>query len=170
MITVKLMELPYYKNDNFREIQPCSEKSGHKMEDVGNLTFVNRISFQLSNLCNYTTIHKACPLSQCKEKIILPSKVVYETIAKVLELNYCGIFGFHIYNEPMMDPRLFMFISYAKEMCPDSKILICTNGFMLNQQMMIELEDIGVDTLNVSAYSVSEYNRLLELETNSHIK
>lgn len=162
---MNLNDLPIYKNDCFEELTPYPESSGDKNEGVGNLKFVRRISFQLSNLCNYTMIHKKCPLSQCTEKIILPSKVVYSTIDEVSEFNYNGIFGFHIYNEPMMDPRLFLLISYVKKMCPKACALICTNGYMLNQQMMVELEEIGVDSLNVSAYSISEYNRLVELES-----
>jgi phosphatidylglycerophosphate synthase len=46
------------------------------------------------------------------------------------ESGFDGVIAFHIYNEPLIDPRLFSFIEYARRICPQGRILILTNGFL----------------------------------------
>ena len=125
---------------------------------------MNRISFELSNLCNYAPFHKKCPLHNVKEKIILPSKIVYKTINELAEIKYKGYINFHKYNEPLIDPRLFSFIQYAKTKCPESQVRLLTNGYYLNQTMVDELVELEVSMLDVSAYSKPEYERLKSLK------
>ena len=114
---MKLTDFKIYRNENYYDSTP--RNIAVDIDNVDNNIFlVNRVSFQLSNLCNYTDIHKACPLSLCRGKEILPSTVVHKTIDELAEFDYSGLIGFHIYNEPMIDPRLFLFISYAKKRLP----------------------------------------------------
>lgn len=124
---------------------------------------IRRISFELSNICNYSTIHKKCPLSQKKDKIVLAADVVQKTLTELGLIHYYGVIAFHIYNEPLIDPRLFDFIKYARNACPDAKILILTNGYYLDQTIADELSGLGVWIIAVSAYSKSEYARLTKL-------
>lgn len=126
---------------------------------------VRRISFEISNTCNLASAHKLCPVNQCKEKIYLSSKVVEKTIDELSQIKYNGTISFHIYNEPLIDPRLFYFIRYAKNKCPDSKIYILSNGQNLSQYLVEELEYAGVWMLVVSAYSVNDFNRLKNIKT-----
>lgn len=125
---------------------------------------VKRVTFGLSNICCYSMFHKKCPLYRQKDKTVLPSKIVYKTIDELAEIDYEGIFVFHFYNEPLIDPRLFSFINYAKTHCPSSKIFILSNGFYLTQQMADELAQLGVWILAVSSYSKAEHMRLVGLD------
>ena len=168
-----LSELKALKNDKFKDFEINQQKiqNSQIIQDTNNIEitktnmrFVKRISFQLSNLCNYSIIHKKCPVSSNKDKIILPSNIFYKTINEISEYEYKGVLSFHVYNEPLIDPRLFMFIKYAKEKCPDSVIFITSNGYYLNQTMLDELKDIGVDAIFISAYSKVEYERLISLQ------
>jgi len=126
--------------------------------DIFNLT--TRITFELSNICNYSLFHKKCPLFLENEKIILPSKIVYAVLDELGRYNYKGQIAYHNYNEPLIDPRLFKFIEHSKIKCPDSEIYFSTNGFYLNQIMVDELIEIGLNRLHISAYSKNEYKRL----------
>jgi GTP 3',8-cyclase len=126
---------------------------------------IKRISFQLSNLCNYSPVHKKCPLHQEVSRHILPSSLVLNTLDEISEINYSGIIAFHIYNEPLIDPRLFSFIDETRNRCPNAKIYILTNGYYLNQVMIEELTQRGIWLLWASAYSKEEFSRLSNYRT-----
>lgn len=126
---------------------------------------IRRISFELSNICNYSYLHKKCPTSCMKTKIILPSEVVYKTIDELAEIGFDGVIAFHRYNEPLIDPRLFMFIEYVNKKLPEAKILILTNGFYLTQDMLNALEKYKLWCIVVSSYSLKEHERISNLNT-----
>ena len=126
---------------------------------------VQRISFELSNLCNYSHCHKKCPASRVVTPKSLPAAVVRKSLLELSSIAYSGVIAFHRYNEPLADPRLFSFIQMARETCPRSKILILTNGFFLTQQLADELETLGIWILAVSAYSKNEFTRLSGIQT-----
>lgn len=127
--------------------------------------FTNRVSIELSNICNYATIHTKCPLNKSiKEKNILPLKIVEKVLDELALYNFSGTISFHTYNEPLMDPRLFYIISLAKEKCPKCKIYILSNGFYFNQTIANDLISVGADRIDITAYSKSEYERLLKIK------
>lgn len=128
---------------------------------------MRRISFELSNMCVYSHIHKRCPTAWEKEKIILPSSIVKNVIDELSKIDYTGVIAFHIDNEPLIDPRLFTFINYATEKCPNCKVHILTNGFYLNQTMAEELCDAKVWLIMTSAYDIEEFKRLKSLKVNT---
>ncbi|WP_024832487.1 SPASM domain-containing protein [Ruminiclostridium josui] len=137
-----------------------------KIEDMESTSIyrqMRRISFELSNMCVYSYIHKRCPTAWEKQKVILSAKVVYKVIDELSRIDYRGVIAFHIDNEPMIDPRLFKFLDYAAEKCTNAKTHILTNGFYLNQIMIDELYEAKLWLLMASAYSMEEYKRLCSL-------
>jgi MoaA/NifB/PqqE/SkfB family radical SAM enzyme len=128
--------------------------------------YTNKVSIELSNLCNYSMIHKKCPINKIKTPIILPSKIVYSIIDTLKKFSFSEKIAFHTYNEPLIDPRLFKFIEVARESCPSCEIYICTNGYYLNQVMAEELSIVGVNKIHVSAYSNREFERLSKININ----
>lgn len=128
------------------------------------LTHTSRVTFELSNLCNYSKIHKKCPLNLSQEPTILPRRIVFDVLDYLAKHDFAGQVAFHNYCEPLIDPRLFEFIGYARRRCSRSDIYICTNGFYLNQTMADELVSAGVTSIRVSAYSQSEFERLSKIK------
>lgn len=122
------------------------------------LSHTVRISFELSNRCNYAPFHKRCPLNTAKETIILSSKIVRKVFDSLG--GWAGIVAFHTYNEPLIDPRLFTFI----EMARGNYIYILTNGYYLNQSLAQELEEAGAKAIETTAYSESEMLRLSKIK------
>lgn len=125
---------------------------------------ISEVAIMLSNLCNYALIHPQCPANHVNAKEIMPGYKVYQIIDELAQDGYAGSICFHIYNEPTMDPRLFMFIQYAKKQMPDCKVRIYSNGYYLNQIMIEEFYDIGADILTTTGYGVKEYERLVDLD------
>ena len=124
----------------------------------------NRVSIELSNLCNYSTFHKKCPLSFEVNTRILPAKIVTGVLDILHKYHFKGTIAFHTFNEPLIDPRLFKFIEYAKNSCPDCSIYFSTNGFYLDQNLADELVECGLTRLHISAYSPKDYERLSKIK------
>lgn len=129
-----------------------------------------RACFELANICNYSTVHKKCPLSLPQKPVILPMKVVFNALAVMKKYSYKGEICFHTYSEPLIDPRLFWLIKCSLEACPGATIFLWTNGFYFTQTILDELVEFGVKKIRVSCYSNKEYKRISELKTTIDFK
>ena len=127
-----------------------------------NFRFVRRVGIELSNVCNYTNIHKLCPLHKLKEpNRLLEMDTIRKIFRELSSYGFSGEIGFNIYNEPLMDPRLFSILALAKESCPDSHLSLNTNGYALDQVLIDELDRLGVSLVFISAYFKHEYARFV---------
>lgn len=161
--------LGYYENEKCALYQLEKEKAvilgKEKFLKTRNLyESITEVAIMLSNLCNYASIHSKCPASLVTKKQIMPSKIVYRILDELAASEFSGTVCFHIYNEPLIDPRLFMFIGYTKKVMPKSTVRIYSNGYYLNETMFEELEGIGADVLVTTGYGKSEYERLIDLD------
>lgn len=117
------------------------------------------VSLELSNLCQYAWFHKKCPLHLemespfvVKKPEILPATIVYRVLDMLARHSYSGSIRFHQYNEPLIDPRLFEFVRYARRACPESAVVIWTNGHYLTEVLASELLEAGVSQILVTPY------------------
>lgn len=136
----------------------------------GIFRLTKRITIELSNLCNYAVIHKDCPAGQRKKITIIPEHIFRSVLNTCEKYDFRGIISFHMYNEPLTDPRLFMFMDLIKTQMPGIKMFIVTNGWYLDQNMAAELEAHGLDYLHISAYSKTEYLRFKKLRFNIPVR
>jgi MoaA/NifB/PqqE/SkfB family radical SAM enzyme len=148
-------------------INKIDRESGFAMAtSSGNvLSMTRRVSFELSNLCNLAHCHKKCPLSLVQRPVILPTRIIMNVLATLHKHDFSGSVAFHTYNEPLIDPRLFMLISMVKEKCPKANIFISSNGYYLDQNLLNELTAAGVSEYHISAYSPHDFKRLSALST-----
>jgi len=117
------------------------------------ITKVEDFRIQLSNVCNMN--HKKCPVSVYTERKHLPLKYVTQIIYELSELGYVGSIGFHCYNEPTIDPRLYYIMNYTRKMLPRSTIIIWTNGKILTKELLLDFSEIGNIKYFVSRYDNS---------------
>lgn len=124
--------------------------------------YIRYVSFEMSNICNFSSVHKKCPLSCQKEKIILPYSIVVKTMASLKENGFKGEIGFHCYNEPTSDPRLYLLLKEAREIFQtDVKLFILSNGYFVNQEFLNEIWDLfAVERVTISAYSDHDLERV----------
>lgn len=115
-----------------------------------------RISIELSNLCNLSKVHKSCPLSLVTQKEILPLHIIKDIIETCKKYSFKGFIAFHTYNEPLIDPRLFYLINKFVEI--ETKPIICTNGYYLNENLIRELYDVGIVKIHISCYTKEDYD------------
>ncbi len=127
------------------------------------LEHTQRITLQLSSLCNYARQHSQCPAHHCKERHILPSAIVRDVIDTAAEWGWdkqgATRLAWHIYNEPMIDPRLSEFVCYARSKLPATGIILWTNGWYLTPDILEHLIDAGVNCWRLTAYSREDRER-----------
>lgn len=128
------------------------------------------VSLELSNSCSHAWLHEKCPLHSemlgpgvNKEPKTLPIAIVRKVLETLGEYEYNGTLAFHQYNEPLQDPRLFLFLAMAKEMCQYAGPYIVTNGYNLTPTLAEELLDYGVRKIIVSALDDRVVERRVEV-------
>lgn len=126
---------------------------------------IDRLTLELSNLCNYTKIHDKCPASCVREPNILPARTVLDALDVLARYGFgAGKFlAFHVYNEPLLDPRLLSFVTYARARMPGLNIILWSNGWYLYETIAVELIHAGVTHLSISGYTDREQSRFLDL-------
>jgi hypothetical protein len=123
-----------------------------------------RVTLELSNRCNYAYGHKRCPASLATEPIILPAAIVDQVLGTLREYGFAGRIAFYGYSEPLIDPRLSSFLQAARTACPQSDLMVKSNGWYLDQTLLDELADTGLTTCIISAYTDKEMERLSALD------
>ncbi|MFC1884278.1 SPASM domain-containing protein [Thermodesulfobacteriota bacterium] len=105
------------------------------------LSQCERIYLELSNVCNYSNIHKSCPLHRVTEIHHLPLEIITKVLLEAKQLNFRGEFRFHNYNEPTIDPRLFLILYKVREIFSDD-VTMCmrTNKSILSPELKKEIE------------------------------
>jgi GTP 3',8-cyclase len=123
-----------------------------------------RISFELSNICNLAQEHKRCPVHLKSETCVLPASVIDGVLETCRRHEFEGVFAFHLYNEPGVDPRLALFLERIKRVLPRARTFMLTNGWYLTQSLAEELVAHGLDYLVISAYTLAEWERLRQFK------
>ncbi len=75
------------------------------------------------------------------------------------EIGYSERFIFSVYNETMIDPRLFWLNSQIGKLVPLAYLRCLSNGWYLNQHMVDLLWRFGVKGLHMTAYSDEDHRR-----------
>lgn len=124
-----------------------------------------QVNIELSNICNYSYMHKKCPAHRVKNKFIMPARIVYDILDTLGKYNYGAgkSISFYLYSDSLNDPRLFKFLEYARDKCPEANIIVGTNGWYLDGVLAKELYESGATYLLVTAYTKKEYERLLKV-------
>lgn len=95
----------------------------------------------------------------------MPTNLVKKIIGELKDYGYKDTIMFSVYNEPLIDPRFFFLLDYTRKHLRGATLIVITNGFSLTQEIMDDLIEFGVNSVSVSAYSDSEYNRLKSIKS-----
>ena len=139
------------------------------MNDI--IKTIKRVSFELSNLCNYAAIHPQCPASKVKRPIFLSQRKVFHVLYSLYARGFSGTFAWYIYNEPTIDPRLIKLIDYTKHLWERNiKQRIVTNGAYLDQTLLDELIEAGITYFKVDCYTPHDLKRAAQLKPKKEIE
>ncbi|MBC8382685.1 MAG: SPASM domain-containing protein [Candidatus Cloacimonetes bacterium] len=87
-----------------------------------------------------------------REKGIMSASLWKKIINELSEIHYYGRISPHFFGEPLLDKKLSEYVRYAREKCPNSYILIVSNGDLLDKDKLLELIDSGVNKLYITNY------------------
>jgi len=120
--------------------------------------YTESVVLELSGFCNLAYVHAKCPASLCTASpVMLDTALIIAVLDDLAKHDYCGILCPSVYNEPLLDPRLFLVVEYAKRLMPQVTINIWTNGLLLTRGLAEELHRAGV-----SKFFMSPYGALVE--------
>lgn len=134
-----------------------------KKLEINPLYFTNNVMIETTNICNYSNLHSRCPVGLFKEKEVLPLDIIEKILKELGKYNFKGIIYPHNYSEPLIDPRMFKILEMVKKYIPLAEIRLYSNGFMVNEQMIRELDEYGLNRLNISVYDPIEGERIHKL-------
>lgn len=106
---------------------------------------INRCNGKCS-FCPVSALQPQRPFAKMDEKLF--KKIIDE----LCELNYKGNCLLFSNNEPFLDPRIIDFAKYAREKLPNAKLIILSNGLLLNVEKMISILPF-IDNLYIDNYN-----------------
>ena len=117
--------------------------------------FFQFVEIEISTACNLRC--RYCPNSISDRGLIknnrqMPTALFHRLIDELSEIGFAGEFHPHLYNEPLLDERLPQLLRYVRQKLKDCKIALFTNGLYLTLEKYLELERIGVNSVQVTRH------------------
>ncbi len=97
-----------------------------------NISQINSVRIEISNVCNLSCA--GCPITVLPAGTYLEFELIKKVIDELKELKYKGDIGFHRYNEPLFDPRIWDIL----DINPFHTVLY-TNGVVLTDKVRAKL-------------------------------
>jgi len=108
-----------------------------------------------SSRCNFSC--KFCPNSRMKNKSIMSFELFKHIIDQLTDfpdkLKVLRLYGF---GEPLLNPRFFDMVKYAKEKKIADKIDTTTNASLINHVFNTPIIDAGIDRINISINGMND--------------
>jgi len=118
---------------------------------------IGRIHIEVTNICNFNC--NFCPANLSKrKKISMELSFFKKIIDEIAEAKITKFIDFHVLGEPLLYPKIFDAIKYAKHKGFNTNIN--TNGSLLDQKTVKNLIKSGLDTLRISIVSTREKDYL----------
>lgn len=111
------------------------------------------ISIETINRCNSTC--EFCPASRNTDTRPfqkMEESLFYKIIRELKQVEYDGYLNLYVNNEPLIDPRIEAWYQYAREQLPKAKLLLYTNGTLLDQERFKKLAAC-IDKMIINNYA-----------------
>ncbi len=93
----------------------------------------------------------------------MSEKLFHKIIDEIAEMKFKGRLSFHFYNEPLLDKRIFKFISYSRKKLVSANLVLFTNGDLLTKSSVEKLIISGIDTIRISFHNKQIKDKLEKL-------
>ena len=110
------------------------------------------VSLEVCGACNRRC--PWCPQSGGlrRKQAFLPEELFRKVVDELASVGFEGSVGFHIFNEPLLDPRLVGFVAYARARLPKSSLYFHSNGDLLTIETWRGLLKAGLSKALVNQY------------------
>ena len=116
-------------------------------------SMVDKVEVEIFSYCNRRCWF--CPnsyLDRHSTNHYLPENAYMKLLNDLSDINYSNLFSYHCYNEPLADDIVYTRIKQSREMMPDAKLDIYTNGDYVTKENIARLYKAGLNSLNIQAY------------------
>jgi hypothetical protein len=117
-------------------------------------SFLHACFVEISSFCNRRCWF--CPnkfLDRHSERIPMREDTWLKVLSDLRQINYNGVFGFYLYNEPLADRELILKrVRQAREYLPNATFCCNTNTDFLTADYIPALDEAGLDLLFVQGY------------------
>ena len=111
------------------------------------------VSIETVNRCNSTC--EFCPANRNTETRPfqkMEEQLFYKIIQELKQAEYDGYLNLYVNNEPLIDSRIEDWYLYAREQLPKAKLLLYTNGTLLDLERFKKLASC-IDKMIINNYS-----------------
>jgi len=148
-IHAKIIFLLNYKSD-----VKALKKSIEEIFLQEKLPLFYEIEIETMNKCNGTCSFCAINKNLDKRPLVKMSKYNFcKIIDNLAELNFNGVVNYFSNNEPLLDNRIFEFISYGVSKLPQAYHKLYTNGTLLTEEKFQTLINTGLTYLRIDNYN-----------------
>ena len=124
------------------------------------IKLIKKVSFELSNMCNYAAIHPQCPASKVRYPIFLKQETILRVLNNLFAWGYKETISWYGYNEPTIDPRLIKLVEHTSHLWKGNiKQRIVSNGEYLDQTLLNELLAAGITYFKIDSYNPRIFKR-----------
>lgn len=157
-----MMEVVYWQGNawetDYQHLKYQDCVAGIYIHDIVNnyqkeIPAIQSVEIETVNRCNNDC--SFCPVAagrDKRERKIMSDSLFYAIIDELADMDYRGYISLFSNNEPLLDPRLFEFLRYAKEKLPHARHALYTNGTLLTvekyQELIKYLDYLVIDNYN----------------------
>lgn len=115
---------------------------------------LRRVEVEANRHCNLKCHY--CPNSNdptSKLKIFMPHNLFTKILTDLKNMNFEGIFSYHFFGEPLLNPNLDELIKLTKKIIPNVETNLLTNGIKLTKDRLKRLLASGIDKIVISKHT-----------------
>lgn len=122
---------------------------------------------EITNDCNFNCLY--CPRDKMKRSI---GYMALNTLNRIMDVIENDILVLHHYGESLLDTKLESKIKFIKQRKPEIKLILNTNGSLLNSMRVRSLIKAGLDKIILSWHNNKSLGHIkdIEFEDRKHIE
>ncbi|WP_297204175.1 radical SAM protein [uncultured Brachyspira sp.] len=125
--------------------------------------FFHSVSLEISSYCNRKCHY--CPNKDNETpKEFMSWDIFKHSVEELKNINYTGIFQYHLFNEPLYDERLVELVKYTSLHLPKVIQVLISNGDLLTIEKASELSDAGINKFVVTVHDLNPQKNLERLK------
>lgn len=115
--------------------------------------YVCVVDIETSTVCNRKCDY--CPLSihDRKKQTLIDDKLYSQIISDLGSIDFDSTISLNLYNEPLLDDKIYSRIKEARKACPNSFIKFNSNGDYLTREILDKLVDSGLNALFITLHT-----------------
>jgi MoaA/NifB/PqqE/SkfB family radical SAM enzyme len=114
---------------------------------------IRLVEIEVFSFCNRTCWF--CPnsyIDRRSENQFMPEPLYRKILENLQDIDYKETISYSRYNEPLADPIIFERLELARTMVPNAVLHFNTNGDYFNKDILHQLYDSGLRSLNIQVY------------------